>query len=131
MTAVLDAHPVDRFVLDLRYNPGGSSGLLSGLMREVAKRRSTGKIRRCYVITGRATFSAAALDTLDFRRATGALVVGESMGNKPNRFGELNYFVLPNSGLRVKYATKHFVRVDGDPPILQPDIPVELTGRTT
>jgi len=127
VAAELDSHPIDRFVLDLRNNTGGSSTLLDPLIREVAKRKSTGTISRCYVITSRSTFSAAALNTLDFRNATGALVVGEPMGNKPNRFGQLSVFTLPNSGLQVKYATKHFVRVPGDPPILAPDIPVELS----
>jgi hypothetical protein len=47
------------------------------------------------------------------------------MGNKPNRFGQLNVFTLPYSGLNVQYATKHFVRMEGDPPILAPDILIE------
>jgi hypothetical protein len=123
----LDACAVERFVLDLRKNLGGSSTLLNGLIRAVAERKSSGHIKRCYVITGRSTFSAAALNALDFRQATGALVAGEPMGNKPNRFGQLNVFTLPNSGLHVQYATKHFVRVPGDPSILAPDFPVELS----
>jgi hypothetical protein len=127
VAAFMDSRPIDKFVLDVRHNTGGGSELLNGLIEEVAARKSAGRIGRCYVITDRATFSAAALNTLDFRRATGAVVVGEPMGNKPNRFGQLNYFTLPNSGLRVQYATKRFVRVEGDPPILAPDIPVETT----
>jgi hypothetical protein len=123
----LDVQAIDRFVLDLRRNMGGSSTLLNGLIRAVAERKSSGHIKRCYVITGCETFSAAALNALDFRQATGALVAGEPMGNKPNRFGQLNVFTLPNSGLHVQYATKHFVRLPGDPPILAPDIPVEIT----
>jgi hypothetical protein len=123
----LDAHRVERFVLDVRHNSGGSSGLLDNLISDVAERKTAGKIDRCYVITGRSTFSAAALNTLDFRKATDALVVGEPMGNKPNRFGQLNYFELPNSGLRVQYATKHFLRMDGNPPILDPDIQVSTS----
>ncbi len=127
VAAYLDAHPVDRFVLDLRGNGGGSSGLLDGLIRAIAERKEAGEIGRCYVITDRATFSAACLNTLDFRRATGAAVVGEPMGNKPNRFGQANFLTLPNSGLHVQYATKRFVRMEGDPPELTPDIPVETT----
>jgi len=125
VAAGLDANPVDRFVLDLRHNSGGSSTLLNDLIQAVAERARAGDIGRCFVITGRSTFSAAALNALDFKVATDALVVGEPMGNKPNRFGQLNVFSLPYSGLQVQYATKHFVRVEGDPPILAPDIFVE------
>ena len=127
VAAALDSLTVDRFVLDLRHNSGGGSTLLNGLIAAVAERKNAGAIDRCFVITGRATFSAAALNTLDFRRATGALVVGEPMGNKPNRFGQLSAFTLPSSGLQVHYATKHFVRLEGDPPELVPDLPVTLT----
>ena len=123
----LDEHEINKFVLDLRHNSGGGSGLLNPLIGVVAERHTAGKINQCFVITGCATFSAAALNTLDFRGATGALVVGEPMGNKPNRFGQLNYFVLPNTGMRVQYATKHFIRMDGDPPVLEPDIPVRAS----
>lgn len=96
-------------------------------MKEVAARHAAGRIGRCFVITGRATFSSGALDALDFRRATAALVAGEPMGNKPNRFGQLNSFALPNSGLNVWYSTKKFILVPGDPPILEPDLPAEAT----
>ncbi|MBK9304699.1 MAG: hypothetical protein IPM94_12675 [bacterium] len=125
--AAMDSLAIDRFVLDVRYNTGGSSGLLGGLMKEVAARHAAGRIGSCFVITGRATFSSAALDALDFRQATGALVAGEPMGNKPNRFGQLNSFLLPNSGLKVWYSTKKFNRVPGDPPLLQPDLAAEQT----
>lgn len=127
VTAALDSLAIDRFVLDVRYNAGGESGLLAGLVKEVAARRAAGRIGRCFVITGRATFSSGVLDALDFRRATGALVAGEPMGGKPNHFGQLNSFTLPNSGLKVWYSTRKFVRVPGDPPILAPDLPVEST----
>lgn len=127
VTAALDSLAIDRFVLDVRYNSGGESGLLGGLMKEVAERHAAGRVGRCFAITGRATFSSAALDVLDFRQATGALVAGEPMGNKPNRFGQLNSFTLPNSGLKVWYSTRKFVRVPGDPPILAPDLPAEAT----
>ncbi len=124
--ACLDAEPVHRFVLDLRFNSGGSSGLLQDLFAAVAERRRDGRIAACWVITGRATFSAACLDALDFRAATGARVAGEPMGNKPNRFGQLNVLTLPASGLQVQYATKRFMRLPDDPPVLTPDLPITL-----
>lgn len=127
LTAYVEAHEFDRFVLDLRHNTGGSSGMMQDLYRTVAQRVRAGAIRQCYVITGRATFSAAALDALDFRRMTGARVVGEVMGNKPNRFGQVSSFSLPNSELLVRYSTKKFVKVPGDPPELTPDLPASPT----
>lgn len=119
----LEENAIDRVILDLRLNSGGSSYLFQPVLRSVAAWRSKAKAGDCYVITGPGTFSAACLNALTFRKATGALVVGEPMGNKPNRFGQLNAMELPNSGLRVQYATKHFVMMEGDPPMLVPDIP--------
>lgn len=125
--AALDSLTVDRFVLDLRHNSGGSSQLLDGIIAGVAERRQDGRVGPCFVVTGPRTFSSATLNALDFQGATDALIVGEPMGNKPNHFGQVNAFELPYSRLRVGYSTKRFHRVEGDPPTVMPDIPAPNT----
>ena len=57
---------------------------------------------------------------------------------KPNHYGELRSFNLPNTDLRVSYSTKYFrLLEDSDPDSLYPDITVEtefedfLNGRDT
>lgn len=128
LLAVVDSLPVSRFILDLRRNGGGNSTLLNPLIEAVARRAGKGIIGRCYVITDRRTLSAAALNAIDFRRSTGAIVAGETMGNRLNHCGEERGFPLPNSGVQIAYSSKHFIRVAkaGDE-LLEPDLPVALT----
>ena len=40
------------------------------------------------------------------------IFVGEETGGKPNHFGEVRSFKLPNSGLEVSYSTKYFKKSD-------------------
>ncbi len=47
---------------------------------------------------------------------TNPILVGEPTGGKPNSYGEISSFLLPNSGLVVNYSTKYFEQVSGDPP---------------
>ena len=56
----------------------------------------------------------------------GAVLIGEPTGGKPNHFGALGSFVLPNSQLAISHSTKTFVKVDGDPDSVYPDVLVEL-----
>ena len=39
---------------------------------------------------------------------TEAIFIGEPTGGRPNHFGEVKSFNLPNSGLSVRYSTKYF-----------------------
>jgi hypothetical protein len=119
---VADTRPVERFVLDLRGNTGGSSPLIQPLIRGVAERAQSGEIARSYLIVGRQTFSSAILNAAEFMLATGALVVGEPTGGRPNHFGQVAGISLPHSGLRIRVSTKTFRRLDDDPATLEPDI---------
>jgi hypothetical protein len=123
---VTDTRPVERFVLDLRGNTGGSSPLLQPLIQGIAERVQDGKIARGYLIVDRRTFSSAILNAAEFLRATDAVVVGEPTGGKPNHFGQVTGISLPYSGLHVGVSTKTFRRLDDDPATLEPDILVRL-----
>jgi len=72
----------------------------------------------------------------DFQLSTQAILIGEPTSGRPNSYGELGNFTLPNSGLRVNYSTKFFrLRPNDDPPAVMPEILVEypwaayLSGR--
>ena len=54
-----------------------------------------------------------------------ATLVGEPTGGRPNCYGELIGFKLPNSNLQVNCSTKYFRQSrDDDPPSRDPDITV-------
>ncbi len=79
------------------------------------------------MIVGRKTFSSAILNSLDFKNYTKAIFVGEPTGGRPNHYGEVKSFSLPNSGLKVRYSTKYFTHSKTDDNSFYPDH--EITTR--
>jgi hypothetical protein len=114
------AHPVEKFVIDLRFNGGGNSSVIQPLIGALKSRPRM----RVYAIVGRHTFSSAFLGAEDLRKRCHAVLVGEAMGQRPNSYGNVRPLTLPNSGLTAYYCTKHFRLVKGDPPAIQPKVPV-------
>jgi hypothetical protein len=123
MFAVVDSMPVQRVVVDIRFNGGGNSFVLSPLERSLKDRSALSAPRHFYTLIGRATFSSGMDAAIDLRNHLHTILVGEALGEKPNSYGEVREFKLPNSGLVVQYST-NFQRLmkDSDPPSLEPDI---------
>jgi hypothetical protein len=122
----IDASPPKRLVIDVRQNTGGDFNkgryLLSGLKKRDAF-RNRGSV---YVITGRATQSAAMVNALDFRKELNAILVGEPTGGRPNSYSENDEFRLPNSNLEVSYSTRYYKFQDTDTPAVMPDKLIEV-----
>lgn len=122
----IEQNDVERFVLDLRHNGGGDSRIFFPLKLWLAT-SDFNRPGRLFVILGRRTFSSAVLNALEMRHMN-VIFVGEPTGGRPNHYGEVRTFRLPNSGLTVSYSTKYFRKIkDADPPAVQPDILVEPT----
>lgn len=123
MFEFVDGSDVERIVVDLRYNGGGNSTVLGPFLRELAARPEL----EVYTLIGRQTFSSALINAIQLSEM-GATLVGEPTGGRPNHYGEVRPFRLPNSGLPIYYATRYFREMeDGDPPSLEPDVPVRIT----
>jgi hypothetical protein len=123
------AHPVERFVIDLRWNGGGNNllnwPLIYGLIRnDKINRRGT-----LFTIIGRRTFSAAMNCANALEQHTKTLFVGEPTGTSPNHYGDAARIVLPHGGLAVFASTLYWQ--DSTPtdtrPWIAPHLPVELT----
>lgn len=127
LLAAADSQPVDRLVVDLRRNGGGSEAVLRPLIKQIARRPALNRKGVLFVIVGKGTYSSAAFNALSFKEWTEATLVGEATGQKPNSYGEMRTLTLPNSGLRVNYSTKFWRRAKGDPESVMPDMPVEQT----
>ncbi|MDR1348005.1 MAG: hypothetical protein LBJ63_06190, partial [Prevotellaceae bacterium] len=82
---------------------------------------------KTYVVLGRATFSSAILNAMDFKRLTNAIFVGEETSGKPNHFGEVKSFQLPTSKLSVNYSTKYFKMTDENVNTIAPDVKIEMS----
>jgi Peptidase family S41 len=124
----LDEHDVQRVVIDLRRNGGGNSILLWPLIGGLARREKINQDGRLFVLIGRQTFSSAEMNAGELKRGTKAVLIGEPTGGKPNGYGEVRTFNLPNSGLTVQYSTRYFKVEDKDRPSQMPDVNVEPTA---
>lgn len=122
------SHTVDRFILDVRNNGGGSTAVLGRLMAGLQNRTDLNQPGRFFVIIGRGTFSSAMDNAITLKMQFSPILVGEPSGGKPNGYGEVASFNLPRSGLLVRYSTKFFMTVPGDPPSLDPDVNVRISS---
>lgn len=119
------ANPVERFIIDLRHNGGGSTAVIQPLLLLLRQAKAAGQPFRAYALIGRETFSSAVLNAIDMKR-DGFLLIGEPTGGDPSGYGEVRSFTLPHSRLIVRHSTRKF-NIPGYPgPQLSPDMPVEL-----
>jgi len=121
------ANPVEKLVLDLRWNSGGNSAIIQPFFLAIGDLLQRGEIptfRGGYTIIGRHTFSSGMLNAIDSKRG-GVTLVGLPTGGNPLGYGEVRSLQLP-SGLIVSYSTRQF-QLDGFPgPALFPDIEVGI-----
>jgi len=117
-------------VLDVRHNRGGNNFLIWPLVRLAAWHETEGPGRKTFVITGRATFSAAQNLVNQLDRSTNAIFVGEAAGSRPNFTGEDTSVELPWSKLRLSISARYWQ--DSYPmderPYVQVAMPVEPTA---
>lgn len=123
----LQDNPVGKIIFDMRNNGGGNSAQATAFIEKLAGFLEQHPDIKTYVVIGRKTFSSAILNTMDFKRLTDAVVVGEETAGKPNHFGEVRSFQLPGSKLRVAYSTKYFRRTDEEADTITPDVKVEMS----
>ena len=105
--AVFDTRPVERFIIDLRNNTGGNSGVLDPFLASRRARASRFSGVKPVVIIGRRTYSSAIINAIAIRQTT-ATLVGEPSGGSPNSYGEVKTLTLPNSQLVVNYSSRYF-----------------------
>ncbi len=134
--ASAESNHAARVILDLRYNSGGDSRVIEPLLNGFQSSRPQNEKRRFYVLIGGSTFSSGLMAAMDFHNQLDAVLVGEPTGGKPNSYGQVQSFTLPNSKLTAYYTTKYFPLMGSDDPSsLAPDIAVPrsladfLTGR--
>ena len=121
----LNSKDVDKFVFDIRFNPGGNSYQGKQFIKKLSKYiRDRQPDLKTYAIIGRKTFSSAIINAIEFKMMTKGIFVGEATGGKPNHYGEVRNFKLPNSGLQIYYSTRYFKEVPEDTNTIEPDVAV-------
>jgi len=104
-------NPVDRLILDLRWNGGGNNflnkPLILGLIKSKVDER--GKL---FTIISRHTFSAAQNLVNELEKYTNTIFVGEPTGENVNFYGDSARIELPNSKLVVRASALWWQNLD-------------------
>jgi len=124
---ILSNESVEKIIFDMRYNGGGNSSQGTAFIEKLAQFLEANPTIKTYVVLGRATFSSAIINAMDFKRLTNAIFVGEETSGKPNHFGEVRNFQLPTSQLTVNYSTKYFKYTVENVNTITPDVTIELS----
>jgi Peptidase family S41 len=99
LTALIAANPVDKFVIDLRWNNGGNTVIGKTFVDALEKDEKVNVRGKLFVIIGRRTYSAAQNVATMLELETNAILVGEQSGSSPNFIGEEDFVKLPYSGI--------------------------------
>lgn len=111
-----------RIIIDMRFNGGGNETVIWPLWEALEQSDRFGDKGDVIGLISRQTFSSAMSNSHQLRNRCGAVLMGEPTGGKPNHFGELSSFTLPNSGITMYHSTKWFQKVEGDPDAVHPDV---------
>jgi len=127
--AFVEKNPVDRLILDLRWNGGGNNQLNKPLIVGLIKSKidERGKL---FTIISRHTFSAAQNLVNELEKYTNTIFVGEPTGENVNFYGDAARIELPNSKLVVRASTLWWQNLDPRDRRLWtgPQIAAELTS---
>jgi hypothetical protein len=122
---LLKKKEINKLVFDLRFNKGGYAVQGTEFIKKICKSlpKKHGEI---FVLVGRASNGAAIINTVDFMKSAEVILVGEESSGKPNFFGDVNRFVLPESSLIISYPTRYYKLLDDDLPAIIPQLHTPL-----
>jgi hypothetical protein len=111
-----------KLVIDMRQNGGGDYTLgLRYLVQPIRNLPSINRKGALFILVGANTFSAAMSNAAHFRSKTAALLVGQTIGERPNSYQEARHVTLPNSHLALNYSVRFYKFVESGENIIRPD----------
>lgn len=93
----IEANPVDRLIIDMRHNLGGTNTYLEPLIHGVIKHDRINRKGHFFVLTGRKNVSAAVQCIAWLEKHCDPIFVGEPTGAPPNHYADPEFIPLPNS----------------------------------
>ena len=109
MWTLIDQLKPDKLILDMRDNGGGDNTVGEAqLVAPLEARADLNQRGHLYVLIGPLTFSAAMNNAAQFQDQTNAILVGQTIGERPNSYQEPRQFRLPNSHLIVRASTLYY-----------------------
>ena len=130
LTRLVRGPRVRRVIVDVRLNGGGDNTTYGSLIDLFAS-REVNRRGRLFLLSGRATFSAAANFAAEMDRDTRAIVVGEPTGGGVETYGDTFPLALPTAGWTVHIAARYHERKNGPGDrrlAVEPDVRVGLTS---
>jgi len=122
MLALLDRTKARKLVVDMRDNGGGDNTVgYAQIVGPLKARADIDAKGHLYVLVGAETFSAAMNNAAQFQDETNAILVGETIGEKPNSYQEPRQFRLPNSHLVVRASTLWYAFRKSGSNVVAPD----------
>ena len=101
-------HP-QKLIIDMRDNGGGDNSVgYANIVQPIKADQSLNVRGRLFVLVGPQTFSAAMNNAVQFQDQTKAILVGETIGERPNSYQEPRQFHLPNSNLAIRASTRWY-----------------------
>jgi hypothetical protein len=120
--------PVDRVIVDIRFNHGGDNTTYRDLVNYLAS-PEVDRPGALHVLAGRLTFSAAGnFAAAVAHRAQHERFIGEPTGGSPNQYGDHTRIDLPRTGIAVQSATTWIEVAPDDRLETPPDLPVAMTA---
>ncbi|OAA86029.1 S41 family peptidase [Clostridium ljungdahlii] len=126
MLNFMNTHNTNKFVIDMRDNSGGSDKYIQPIIDWLKNKKLNNK-NHIFVIVGRNTFSSAIVDAVLLKKDTNATFVGETTSGKPNHYGAVKEFELPNSKMKINYSTQFNKSSNDNSSTFTPDKIIELS----
>jgi Tetratricopeptide repeat len=129
--AFVEANPVDRFILDIRYNSGGDGSVVIPFVHKFIRSDKANRAGRLFTLIGRKTYSAATMLLDQMLKHTNTLVVGEPAGSALNSYGDPRTYRLTNSGLELDLSSEYWklVHTSLSSELTPVDIPAVFSSR--
>jgi C-terminal processing protease CtpA/Prc len=121
LDGIKQKHP-DKLVIDMRLNLGGDySEGMKYLIEPISQLTDINRKGHLFVLISPYAFSAGMSNAAQFRSHPAALLVGQTIGERPNNCQEAREMRLPDSGLTVRYSTQFYKFADADENLVRPD----------
>ncbi len=124
----IQTQPVEKIIIDLRRNLGGSPAPLNMIIRQLEKYPYLTQRGKVFVLIGNKTFSSGVYLTSLLQQKVNATLIGEPTAQGPNFYASPRQLVLPNSGIIIEYSKAYWESAEGMAETIQPDIWVELAS---
>jgi hypothetical protein len=122
MFALIDSARPRKLIIDIRDNGGGDNTVgYAELVKPIEAREDIDARGHLYVLIGPLTFSAAMNNAAQFQDQTKAILVGQTIGERPNSYQEPRQFRLPNSHLVVRASTLWYAFRKKGPNVVAPE----------